>query len=123
MAKKTDYIARLQAVIQQRYQCAAEHRRSVPVHENFQGHAPWNGEVEVFWLIDCPQAKRCFAWVCLEKAENLGDRVVTMLEIPPVFGPATAVRFYTDREAASPCPQLANSPITEPGSRLQESHQ
>lgn len=63
--------------------------RTVPVRETFSGQTIWEGEVEIFWLTGHPTVKRCFAWLQHEANE---DRVVTVLEIPPVIGPATAVR-------------------------------
>jgi hypothetical protein len=45
---------------------------------------------DVFWLTGHPGAKRCFAW--LQEAASTEANVITVLEAPPIIGPATAVR-------------------------------
>lgn len=92
MANKQDYLARLQVVIQQLHKCGAVWRETVPVHEVFRGQTVWQGEVEVFNLHDHPKAKRCYGWSHREGIDDIGERFVTALEIPPVMSPETAVR-------------------------------
>jgi hypothetical protein len=81
-------IARLQAIIQTSYSCKAAYRRTVRVQESLPDGLEWNGEVDVFWLTEHPGAKRCFAW----QDATADSDVITVLEAPPVIGPATAVR-------------------------------
>ena len=92
MAKNHEYLKQLQSIIQERHKCSADHRRTVTVHEVVEGKTVWKGEVEIFWLTGHPKAKRCFAWGRLPEDGEAHEPIVTVLEIPPVIGPATAVR-------------------------------
>lgn len=85
----SDYIDDLRAVIAKLHSCAATHVESVAVHEVFRHQTVWEGLVEVFDLIGHPKAKRCYAWNFQDGKET---RYVTVLEIPPVESPQTAVR-------------------------------
>lgn len=69
--------------------CSAVHARSAPVREMFGDKVAWEGVVEVFDLTGHPKAKRCYAWTY---QGDKGDQFVTVLEIPPVDSPNTAVR-------------------------------
>jgi len=89
---KQDYLARVQVAVSQLSNCGAVWRETVPVHEIFQGQTVWQGEVEVFDLHGHPQAKRAYAWSHREGQNDQGERFVTVLEIPPVVSPITAVR-------------------------------
>jgi hypothetical protein len=62
-------------------------RESVAVHEVFQGKTLWQGDVEVFGLNGHPKANRCYAW-------SYGDpeQIITILELPPVYSPESAVK-------------------------------
>jgi hypothetical protein len=86
------YIERLQMVIRQLHDCDCAHVESVPVHEVFRGETVWQGRVEVFTLSGHPKAKKAYAWSHLDGANDEGERIVTVLEIPPVESPITAVR-------------------------------
>ena len=79
-------------VIFQLHGCDSKHVESKPVHEVFQGKTVWQGIVEVFDLIRHPKAKRCYGWSHREGKSDKGERFVTVLEIPPVVSPETAVR-------------------------------
>ena len=57
----------------------------------FQGRTVWRGEVEVFDLTGHPRAKRCYAWIHREEKNDAGERIVAVLEIPPVVSAETAV--------------------------------
>lgn len=52
----------------------------------------WEGEVEVFKITGHPTAKRCYGWLPGKGIDDQGERFVTILEIPPVVSPETAVR-------------------------------
>jgi hypothetical protein len=67
----------------------ARHEKSVPVVEMFGDKTVWESVVESFAITGNPKAKRCYAWSFLEGKE---PRYVTVLEIPPVESPQTAVR-------------------------------
>ena len=68
------------------------HRETVPVHEVFHGQTVWQGDVEVFDINGHPKAKRCYGWSHAEGKNDEGERFVTVLEIPPVSSPETAVK-------------------------------
>jgi hypothetical protein len=63
---------------------------SVPVKEVFQGHVVWDGEVQVFEMVDHPTAKRAFAWSYA--TEGARRRFYTVLAAGPVTDAVTAVR-------------------------------
>lgn len=69
------------------HECDANHVRSVPVKEAFQGQTIWQGDVEVFDLVGHPKAKRCYGWSYGEP-----EQFITILELPPVNSPETAVK-------------------------------
>jgi hypothetical protein len=85
---KTD-VKRLQKAIKETRRCDSKHVESVPVVEQFEGQTAWQGTVEVFDLIGHPQATRAYAWSYRD-----GDKIksVTILEIPPVDSPQSAVK-------------------------------
>lgn len=85
-----DYLTELKAAIESLHGCEAFHERTVPVKEVFQGRTAWEGEVEVFALLGHPKAQRCHAW---GYPKNKGGwEITTVLEIPPVISPETAVK-------------------------------
>ncbi len=63
---------------------------SVPIKEVFHGKTVWQGVVEVFSLTDHPKAKRCYAWGARDDKGALN--ITTVLELPPVISPQTAVK-------------------------------
>jgi hypothetical protein len=58
----------------------------------FRGQIAWEGEVEVFDLTGYPKAKRCYAWGYPNDKQPDALDVVTVLELPPVVSPETAVK-------------------------------
>ena len=87
-----DYIAELQAAILNLHGCTAKYVETVPVTEEFQGQTVWQGEVEVFETTDHPKAKRIYAWGHATGEDDQARRYITVLELPPVDSPQTAVR-------------------------------
>lgn len=85
----SERIAKLLDAIRVMHHCRAEHVQSVPVREMFGEQVAWEGVVEVFNLTGHPKAKRCYGWSYLDKGET---QFATVLEIPPVDSPQTAVR-------------------------------
>ena len=69
------------------------YRETVPVQEVFQGKIIWQGEVEVFDLFGHDKAKVCYGWSHREGKDDKGERFVTVLQIPPVISPETAVKI------------------------------
>jgi hypothetical protein len=82
-----EYIERLEQVIFHLHKAKPAWVESVPVHEVFQGKTVWQGDVEVFDLTGRPKAKRCYGWTFGEPEE-----FITILELPPVDPPESAVK-------------------------------
>ena len=87
----SDYIAELQAVFLKLHGCEAEYVETVPVVEQFQGETIFQGDVEVFDIRGHPKATRGYGWGYVTNEEG-GRRYFTVLEIPPVTSPQTAVQ-------------------------------
>ena len=85
-----DYIEELQATFLNLHGCTAKYLETVPVSEEFQGQIIWEGEVEVFELLDHPKAKIGYGWG--HATGEHGRRYVTVLHLPPVTSPLTAVQ-------------------------------
>lgn len=82
-------IDEIHEAIESIHKCRAKYVESVNVTETFEGRTVWEGVVEVFDIIGHPQASRCYAWTF---KENGKQRYATVLELPPVTSPITAVR-------------------------------
>ena len=93
------YIEAIQDAIRRLHGCESRHIKSVPVHEESQGQTVWSGAVEVFELIDHPKAKVCYAWGQCAGKDDKQSRYVTVLKIPPVDSPITAVRVSIARDS------------------------
>ena len=68
----------------------ARHVGSKRVTEKFRGELAWDGMVETFDIAGYPKAKRCYAWSFSENGE---PDYTTILEIPPVNSPQSAVKM------------------------------
>jgi hypothetical protein len=88
----SDYIEEIQAAFMRLHNCDAIYLETVPVLEEFQAETVWQGEVEVFELRGHPKAKRGYAWGHASGDQDQGRRYVTVLELPPVDSPETAVK-------------------------------
>lgn len=86
-----DYFAELVEAIRAVHGLEAVHLASVPVKEVFRGETAWEGEVEVFTVSGHPKATQCFAWG-VRSADNKGWEVTTVLGVPPITTPQTAVK-------------------------------
>ena len=89
----------LQQAIRMRHGCASTYSQTR------YGRAS-DGEVNsrdriiyVFRLIDHPQAKCCYAW---KQDGAAGTALVTVLEVPPVHSPETALRHAAAPTAGVP---------------------
>jgi len=82
-------IDELRAKIRESYGCDSQHVGSEQVHASFGGRIAWQGTVEVFDLIDHPKAKRAYAWIYEDHDQN---KTVTVLHVPPVDSPQSAVK-------------------------------
>lgn len=87
-----DYIKAVQDAIQHMHGCGSVYLESVPITETFKGKTVWDGEVEVFDLIDHPTARQCYAWGFQDDKGKW--QYVAVLNIPPVDSPLAAVRAY-----------------------------
>jgi hypothetical protein len=86
------HIDELHGVIHHLHGAKAKHLESVPVKESFQGQTVWDGTVEVFRLKDRPKADKVYAWMHDTDDPANPKRHVTVLLLPPVVSPQTAVR-------------------------------
>ena len=87
-----DYIAEIQAAFLKLHGCQAVYLETVPVVEEFQGKTIWQGDVEVFDLEGHPKATRGYGWSHVTGEHDQGRRYFTILELPPVDSPQTAVK-------------------------------
>jgi hypothetical protein len=86
------HIQELRDVIHHLHGATASHIESVPVTERFQGKTVWDGVVEVFFLEGHPKTDRIYAWMHDTDDPAHPKRHVTVLHIPPVISPQTAVK-------------------------------
>jgi hypothetical protein len=86
------HIQELRDVIHHLHNAKAKHLASVPVTESFQGKTVWDGVVEVFRLKGHPKTDRVYAWTHATDDPAHPKRHVTVLHIPPVVSPRTAVQ-------------------------------
>jgi hypothetical protein len=86
------YIDEITHTIRELHGCDCAHVCTVPVSEVFRGREIWAGNVEVFALTGHQKAQRAYAWGY--PGDKPGDQleVITVLEIPPVTSPETAVK-------------------------------
>ena len=87
-----NYIDDLSEIIHRLHGATATHVESVPVTETFEGKMIWDGIVEVFDLKGHPGTSRVYAWSHETDDPDSPKRHVTVLHIPPVVSPITAVR-------------------------------
>ncbi len=86
------HIQELTDVIHHLHGAKASHLESVPITETFQGQTVWDGVVEVFRLTGHPKTDRMRGYMRLIDPPNNPKRHVTVLHIPPVVSPRTAVQ-------------------------------
>ena len=88
----------LKEAIRKLHGCESTWLQAARVKETFQGEIVWEGLVQVFDLIDHPEATRCYAW-----SHAGGDterrRFVAVLHKEPVTSPGAAVRAAIVQEA------------------------
>ena len=85
----------LRAKIRESYECDSRHVASEQVHEVFEGLTAWQGTVEVFDLIDHPNARRAYAW---EYKDGNVTKIVTVLGLP-ISSPRGAVQAFIASKA------------------------
>ena len=84
-----EYIEELQRAIRQAYGVDSKFIDTILVAEILPGTTAWEGGVEIFELFKHPQTRWCYAWVSKDGTE---EKITTVLQVPPVISPATAVR-------------------------------
>jgi hypothetical protein len=92
------HIQELRDVIHHLHGATASHLESVPVTETFNGKTVWDGIVEVFLLEGHPKTDRVYAWMHETDDPARPKRHVTVLHIPPVVSPQTAVQAAIAQE-------------------------
>lgn len=88
----TNHIRELGETIRRLHGATAKHAKSVPVKEVYEGRTVWDGVVEVFILSGHPKTNIAYAWSHDTDNPRHPKRHVTVLHIPPVVSPETAVR-------------------------------
>jgi hypothetical protein len=105
---RPEHITELRNVIHRLHGGKASHVESVPVKESFQGQTVWDGVVEVFDLTGHPKANRIYAWSQDTDDPANPKHYVTVLHIPPVVSPQTAVKAAIVQEFRSLEPKKEN---------------
>ena len=95
------HIEELKETIRNLHGAEATHLESVPVKETFQGETVWEGTVEVFALKGHPKAHKAYAWMHDTDSPKKPKRHVTVLHIPPVISPESAVKAAIIQEHRS----------------------
>ena len=91
-------ITALKEAIRNLHGCDSTWLQAVRVKETFQGEFVWEGLVQVFQLIDHPEATRCYAWShAVDDSEK--RRFVTVLHKEAVNSPGQAVRAAIVQES------------------------
>ncbi|MEJ1971568.1 MAG: hypothetical protein WDM96_03375 [Lacunisphaera sp.] len=85
-----NYISELQKAIHSLHGCDSKHIKSVHVKEEFQGQVLWDGDVELFKLIDHKTANEAYAWAYLDDKQKA--QYVTVLHVGPIDSPEKAVK-------------------------------
>jgi hypothetical protein len=88
-----NYLAQLRAAIQQLHGCPSEHVETVEVKEVFRDRVVWEGQVEVFRMMDHPKAKVCYAWRYTDKGTNT-ERIAAIPGLRLISSAADAVRTF-----------------------------
>jgi hypothetical protein len=78
-------------VIKQMHGSPSRHIGPADLLEAFNGRKVWEGRVEVFGLLNHPQAKRCYAWSDFDSKQ---EHITAVLELPPVKNANDAVKAY-----------------------------
>jgi hypothetical protein len=92
------HIDELREAIHKLHGGKATHRESVPVKDVFNGQTVWDGIVEVFHLEGHPKTNTAYAWLHDTGDPSKPTLHVTVLHVPPVISPLTAVRAFIVQE-------------------------
>ena len=90
MIENKEDISALKDAIITMHECGCAWVGCELVKELFPGKVAWEGVVHIYYLAEHPKAERCYAW-CFE--DEKGEKQhTTVLEIPPINSPETAVK-------------------------------
>lgn len=92
------HIQDLRDVVCRLHGAEATHVESVPVREVFDGKIVWDGIVEVFHLEGHPKTNIAYAWLHDTGNPAKPTQHITVLHVPPVVSPITAVRAFIVQE-------------------------
>jgi len=94
------YIETLQRLIVELHGCSSQHVETVSVHETFLGKTLWEGNVEVFAVLDHPRAQQCFAWASETPRKGRRPRLFAVLATSVIRTPLDAVKFVRVMDSA-----------------------
>ena len=80
----------LRDAIRHMHGCDSRFVEAIYVSEMHEGRVAWEGTVTVFDLVGHPEASRVYAWSYPTSGSD--RRFVAVLGVPPIDGPAMAVR-------------------------------
>jgi hypothetical protein len=95
------HLGDLRRIIHELHGAKATYVESVSVREMHKGQIVWDGVVEVFDITGHPRASRIYAWAHDTDDPKQPKRYVTVLHIPPVVSPQTAVKAAIVQELKS----------------------
>ena len=99
-----DDLLKIQAVIRTAHACDCRHHSTTLANERV-GKLSWAGRVEIWTLIDHVTARYCYGW------READGSITTVLQIPPVISPQTAVRAVLSERAKPQGSSPENSPL------------
>ena len=86
------YLQKLEDAFLKLHGVEAVYVHTVPVVEEFEGKTIWQGDVEVFNIRGHPKTTRGYGWAHSTGENDQQTRYFTVLELPPVDSPQTAVK-------------------------------
>ena len=86
----------LTKAIRESHGAGSIHLSSVPVRHTYGENRVWDGVVEVFMLTNHPKARTAYAWTEQPCGSEDSPTHITLLHLPPVGSPLTAVRVLYD---------------------------
>jgi hypothetical protein len=92
-------IERLKQAIFAAHGASAIHLYSVPLRLTLADNERWEGVVEVFMVSRHPAAKTAYAWTQSPRTTEEEVQHFTVLHLPPVDSPKTAVQSALGRAA------------------------
>src|SRR3954447_4926437 len=93
MEDRDQYLLQLGAAIQQLHGSPSKHLETVEVKELFREKVVWEGQVEVFELLEHPKAKFCYAWKYKDK-NTQGERIAAIPGLRLIRSASEAVKTF-----------------------------